>query len=93
MLTYNECLDMCDLTDDEVSAIAVHEHMDPMIAMALGQYLVTHSGEQKVRKILLEDIEKARRLGNTQKEATLRRVLEHFIATHPEFLAATANAA
>lgn len=93
MLTYNECLDMCDLTDDEVSAIAIHEHMDPMIAMALGQYLVTHSGEQKIRKIIIEDIDRAHRSGNTQREAMLRAVLEHFIATHPEFLAANSNAA
>lgn len=84
MLTYEECLDMCDLTADEVDAIAEHEHMDPMIALALGQYLINHDGEQKIKRIILDDIEKARREGNRGHEALLQKVLEHFIATHPE---------
>ncbi|MGB0468689.1 MAG: hypothetical protein ACPGF7_14320 [Pontibacterium sp.] len=84
MLTYKECLDMCDLTNDEVDAIAEHEHLDPMIALALGQYLINHDGEQKVKKIILDDIEKAHRTGNIAHEMLLQRVLEHFVATHPE---------
>ena len=54
MLTYQECLDMCDLDPAEVDAIAEHEHLDPMLALALGQYLITHQGEQKIKKIILE---------------------------------------
>lgn len=84
MLTYEECLDMCDLTSDEVDAIAEHEHVDPMIALAFGQYMITHQGEQKIKRIILDDIEKARRDGNRGHEALLQKVLEHFIATHPE---------
>lgn len=84
MLTYEECLDMCDLTADEVDAIAEHEHVDPMIALALGQYMISHDGEQKVKKIILDDIEKAQRDGNRSHEALLNQVLEHFVATHPE---------
>jgi len=84
MLTYNECLDMCDLTADEVDAIAEHEHMDPMIALALGQYLINHQGESKIKRIILDDIAKARRDRNHSHEAMLQRVLEHFIATHPD---------
>ena len=84
MLTYQECLDMCDLTSDEVDAIAEHEHMDSMIALALGQYLISHDGEQKVKKIIIDDINKARRDGNVVHEEMLKRVLEHFIASHPE---------
>ena len=38
MLTYEECLAMCDLSEEEIGAIAAHEHMDAMIAMALGHY-------------------------------------------------------
>lgn len=84
MLTYDECLAMCDLTQEEVSAIAEHEHVDPIIALALGQYLCTHDGEQKIKKIILEDIEHAESVGNKDHAAVLQRVLEHFIATHPE---------
>jgi hypothetical protein len=84
MLTYEECLAMCDLTQDEVSAIAEHEHVDPMIALAVGQYLCCHDGEQRIKKIILEDIEHAKRSGNTEHAKVLQKVLEHFIATHPE---------
>lgn len=83
MLSYEECLDMCDLTEDEVSAIAEHEHMDPMLALALGQYLITHEGEIKIRKIILDDIDRAIKANNHSHEAFLRQVLEHFIKTHP----------
>ncbi|WP_372831778.1 hypothetical protein [Pontibacterium sp.] len=84
MLTYEECLDMCDLTSDEVDAIAEHEHVDPIIALAFGQYMINHEGEQKIKRIILDDIEKAHREGNRGHEALLQKVLEHFIATHPD---------
>jgi len=93
MLTYQECLDMCDLTADEVDAIAEHEHMDSMIALALGQYLISHDGEQKVKKIIIDDINKARRDGNKAHEEMLKRVLEHFIATHPDHESSRTRAA
>ncbi|TCK08820.1 hypothetical protein [Marinobacterium mangrovicola] len=83
MLTYEECLAMSDLTEEEIDAIAEHEHMDTMIAMALGHYLVTHDGEQKIRQIILDDINEARKAGDSAKERVLRGVLQHFIATHP----------
>ena len=84
MLTYQECLALCDISEGEVSAIAEHEHIDPMIAMAMGQYLSCHNGEQTIRRIILDDIERAERQGKRQKLQTLRRVLAHFVATHPE---------
>ncbi|WP_286237385.1 hypothetical protein [Neptuniibacter halophilus] len=84
MLTYNECLELSGLTVGEVNAIAEHEHMEPMIAVALGNYLVEHEGEQKIRKIILEDIAKAERNGDYPHANLLNRVLEHFLATHPD---------
>ena len=84
MLTYEECLALSDLTADEVSAIAEHEHMDPMIAMALGHYMITHDGEQKIKRIIMDDIEKAQQLRNFAHAEVLQKVLQHFIATHPD---------
>ncbi len=84
MLTYEECLAMCDITQDEVAAIAEHEHIDPMIALALGQYLCCHDGETVIKKIIIDDINHAEKTGNSDHAKVLRRVLEHFIATHPE---------
>ena len=84
MLTYEECLHLSDLTQDEVEAIAEHEHTDPIIAMAIGNYLCTHQGEAKVKKIMIDDIAVAQRKGDKVHEEVLRRVLKHFISTHPE---------
>ncbi|WP_067868210.1 hypothetical protein [Neptuniibacter marinus] len=84
MITYEECLELSDLTADEVDAIAEHEHIDSMIAMALGHYLITHQGEQKIKSIIIDDIEKAERAKHYQHADMLRKVLNHFIATHPE---------
>lgn len=92
MLTYQECLDLSGLTQDEVEAIAEHEHTDPIIAMAIGHYLCCHDGVSKVRKIILDDIAKAQRRGDTAHEKVLQKVLEHFISTHPEQPERTAKA-
>ncbi|MCP8687350.1 hypothetical protein [Marinobacterium sedimentorum] len=84
MLTYQECLDMCGLSDDEINAIAEHEHMEPIIAAAFGQYLVTHKDERRIQGIILDDIKRAENAGNQQHAEALRKVLKHFLATHPE---------
>lgn len=84
MLTYQECLDMCGLSEEEIEAIAEHERLDPMIAMALGDYLVTHNEETRIKTIILDDIRRAERTGNHSHAEALRKVLKHFLATHPE---------
>ncbi|WP_366915914.1 hypothetical protein [uncultured Neptuniibacter sp.] len=75
---------MSGLTVGEVNAIAEHEHVDPIIAMAMGNYLVEHQGEQRIKKIILDDIAKAERNNDEAHAHLLRRVMEHFIATHPD---------
>ncbi len=84
MLTYEECLAMCDLTEGEIKAIAEHEHMDPMIALALGQYLISHEGDQRIKSIIIDDIRHAERSRNLRHAEVLRKVLQHFLATHPD---------
>lgn len=84
MLTYQECLDMCGLSQEEIEAIAEHEHMEPIAAMALGQYLITHRQERRIKSIILDDIKRAQRQGNQKHAEALRKVLKHFLATHPE---------
>ncbi len=40
MLSLQDCLDMCELSEDEVLAIAHHEHLPEITAAALGHCLV-----------------------------------------------------
>ena len=84
MLTYTECLEMCGLSDEEIDAIAEHEHLEPIVAMALGKYMVEHNASHQVRQYILDDIEMARAQGNSAKMALLTQTLCHFMTTHPD---------
>lgn len=85
MLTWQDCLALCELTADEVAAIAEHEHLTQMAAVELGNYLI-HSpeGVPKIRRIILDDIAAARRRGDMAHATKLKLVLRHFVDTHPQ---------
>jgi len=84
MLTIQECLSMCDLTEDEVHAIAQHEHIPEIVAAELGSYLVrTPGGETLIARMIVDDIEEAQDAGDAGRAAALKMVLLHFAETHP----------
>lgn len=84
MLTYQDCVELSDLTEEEIEAIAQHEHLPEMAALELGSYLVhTEEGIPMIKRIILDDIEDARRRGHDQKALQLKLVLKHFVDTHP----------
>jgi hypothetical protein len=82
MLTIEDCIELCDLTEDEVTAIAEHEHIPMIVAAELGNYLC-HSPEgiPMLRRYILEDIEDARAHHDNARELRLRLTLRHFIQT------------
>jgi hypothetical protein len=85
MLTYEDCIGLSDLTEEEVEAIAEHEHIPEIVAAELGSYLVhTDDGVPKIRRIILEDIESAEKKGDAEHVLTLKLVLKHFVDTHPQ---------
>ncbi len=85
MLSYRDCLDLCDFDEDEITAIAEHEHLPQMVAIAYAEYLIhTDEGVPMLKKIIIDDIEIAQREQNRDKVAHLRHVLRHFVLTHPE---------
>ncbi len=85
MLTLQDCIGICELTEEEIKAIAQHEHVPEIIAAELGEYLVhAENGVPHIRKIILEDIEEARSRGHEAEVERLKLVLKHFIATHPD---------
>lgn len=86
MLTLEDCIGLCDLTEEEVAAIAEHEHIPDIVAAELGNYLCqTPEGERALRRIILEDIARARARGDLKHAFALRMVLRHFIRTHPDY--------
>lgn len=85
MLTYEDCIALCELSEEEVAAIAEHEHVPEIVALEMGHYLVhSDDGEPCIRSLILDDIAHCRDTGNREKEEQLIMVLKHFIATHPK---------
>jgi hypothetical protein len=83
MLTYEDCLALCGLTEEEVMAIAEHEHIPEILATEVASYLEhCPDGSIRIRKIIGEDIALAEASGRHAHAEDLRRVLRHYIATH-----------
>jgi hypothetical protein len=84
MLSFEDCLGLCDLTEEEVLAIAEHEHIPEMAAVQLGNYLVhTPEGEMRIKAIIRDDIANAQRCGDRTHELALKLVLRNFVLAHP----------
>jgi hypothetical protein len=84
MITLEDCVGLCGLTEDEVLAIARHEHLPEMVAVELGSYLVDTAAEQDaIRAMIEEDIEAARGARDTGRTLALKVVLHKFICEHP----------
>ena len=85
MITLEDCIGLCGLTEEEVLAVAEHEHLPEIIATALAQYLLSQEhGSESVRDIIVDDIRQAQRSNDKQHALTLLHVLHHFLKTHPE---------
>jgi hypothetical protein len=85
MLTFDDCLGLCDLTEEEVAAIAEHEHLPMIVAAELGNYLIHGpDGALRVKRIIVDDIRHAASVGDMAHVLALKLVLRHFVETHPE---------
>jgi hypothetical protein len=83
MLTWEDCLGLCELSEEEVRAIALHEHIPMMAAVELGFYLVrTAHGAPRISRMIIDDIRAASVRGDTCEAAKLKSVLRHFVETH-----------
>lgn len=83
MLTIQDCIELSDLTEEEVLAIAEHEHIPEMVAVELGNYLVhTASGEKKIKRMIADDIAHAKASGNVKHVVVLKAVLKHYVEHH-----------
>ncbi len=84
MLTLEDCLALCELTEDEVLAVAGHERIPELAAAELGHYLVrTPSGELAIKEMIRHDIAAANAAGERTRALALKFVLRDFILRHP----------
>ncbi len=85
MLSLQDCLDLADLTESEITSIAKHEHIPPIVALELGQQLLrTPEGLKKLRQFLVDDIAGARARHNCRQCERFSQTLEQYIEGHPE---------
>jgi hypothetical protein len=83
MLTFEDCLGLSELTEEEILAIAEHEHIPELAALEMGNYLAhTPSGEQQIKRFILDDIAVARHAHDIKHAAVLKIVLRHFCQEH-----------
>ena len=84
MLSFEDCLALCDLTEDEVRAIAQHEHIPEIAAAEMGHYLLhCPDGELRIRAMIRDDIAAALSDGDEQRAFALKWVLRDFVLQHP----------
>ena len=85
MITLEDCIAFCGLTEDEVLAIAEHEHLPGIVATSLASYLCNREhGLDKVRDMIVDDIHQAQHCGDKEHVLHLLHVLHHFLKAHPE---------
>ena len=84
MLSLEDCIALCGLSEEEVLAIAHHERLPEIAAAELGNYLVrTPGGEMRIKSIIRDDIDEARLRGHRAAELALKLVLRNFVLQHP----------
>lgn len=85
MISMEDCIALCGLTEEEVLAIAEHEHIPEIAAAALAQYLLNKPhGPERIRDLIVEDVRAAQARGDQQHVQTLLHVLHHYLRSHPE---------
>lgn len=88
MISLEDCIGLCGLTEPEVRALAEHERLADIHAAALGQCLLGHpDGCRKIAAMIADDVSWAILRGDRRHADELLTTLECFIGSHPEALA------
>ena len=83
-LSLEDCIALCGLSEEEVLAVAEHEHIPEIAAAELGNYLLrTPDGELCLKSMICDDIIAARTKGDRQHELALRQLVRNFVLEHP----------
>ena len=83
MLTFEDCLALCELTEEEVDAIAEHEQISQTVAVELGSCLIQRpDGQLLIQHMIVDDIRAAQERGDVAHAAHLKQTLRRFIEAH-----------
>lgn len=85
MLSLNDCIALCGLSEGEVLEIAEHEHIPAIAAAELANYLTRSAqGELRIKAKIKDDLQAARRAARRERELGLKLMLRQFILQHPQ---------
>lgn len=84
MLTYEDCLEMSGASQEVVDAIAEHEHLYALQALAEAACMADDEcGCRRLRQMIVDDIRHAQQRGNRAHEHQLRILLTRVIRERP----------
>jgi len=84
MLTLEDCIALCQLSEDEVLAIAEHQRIPEIAATELANYLLCRpDGELTIKTIIRDDITSAISRCDRGRELALKAMLRNFVLAHP----------
>lgn len=84
MLSLEDCIALCGLSEEEVLAIAEHERIPELAAAEMGNYLASApGGELRIKAMILDDIAAADAQGQRHHVLALKLVLRNFVIQHP----------
>ncbi|NMG54466.1 hypothetical protein [Aromatoleum aromaticum] len=84
MLSIRDCLDYCDLTDDEVALVAEHEGIpEGAAAQVVCGMVQTPEGVLMLTTYMQDLIERATKRGDLERAERARNVRARFMADHP----------
>jgi len=84
MLSLEDCIGMCGLTEEEVRVLAQHERIPEIAAAEMGNYLVSSpAGKFCIKEMIRGDIGRASACGDRERELVLKLVLRNFVLQHP----------
>lgn len=87
MISLEDCIGLCGLSEAEVLAIAEHEHVPEVAATMLGHYLLgLPHGVEHIQRMIRDDIRAALDRGDVRHAAELVSAMRHLAETHPEVL-------
>jgi len=85
MISIEDCIGLCGLSEEEVLAIAEHEHVPEIVAASLGRYLLNRDhGAEQIRDMIRDDIRTALDNNDPAHAHELLHVLLHYLEGHPD---------
>lgn len=85
MITLEDCVALSGLSEEEILAIAEHEHIPVGAATGMARYLSrVAGGVEVVCTMIIDDVRVAQASGNREHIRELLHILHHYLKAHPE---------